>query len=417
MPPRRRAVITGIGSVNPLALSWERTWPRLLAGHSGIDRITLFDAAAAGLRTHIAGEVKGFDPAAFIDPRAARRMDRFAQFAVAAAGMALHAAGFEVDERNRDQVAVLFATGAGGLGTIVETEHLLLERGPQRISPFAVPMLMANAAAGQIGLQYGVRGLGLALASACASSNDALGFALIGIQTGRFTAAIAGGTEAIITPVCIAGFEQAGALCTSHNDDPTRASRPFDRERDGFVLAEMATALIVEELESARARGAPILAELAGYGASMDAYHLTAPPPDGEGAVRAMRAALLDAGVAPEQVDYVNAHGTSTPLNDRIETLAIKTLFGTHAYRLAISSTKSMVGHSAGACGAFEAAVCVSAIRDGIVPPTINYEHPDPECDLDYVPNEARRLPVEVALSNNFGFGGHNSCLVFRRVG
>lgn len=417
MPPRRRAVITGIGSVNPLALSWEHTWPRLLAGHSGIDRITLFDAPAAGLRTHIAGEVKGFDPAAFIDPRAARRMDRFTQFAVAATGMALRAAGFEVDERNRDQVAVLFATGAGGLSTIVETEHLRLERGPQRISPFAVPMLMANAAAGQIGLQYGVRGLGLALASACASSNDALGFALIGIQTGRFKAAIAGGTEAIITPLCIAGFEQAGALSTSHNHDPTRASRPFDRERDGFVLAEMATALIVEELEAARARGAPILAELAGYGASMDAYHLTAPPPDGEGAVRAMRAALLDAGVAPEQVDYVNAHGTSTPLNDRIETLAIKTLFGAHAYRLAISSTKSMVGHSAGACGAFEAAVCVSAIQDGIVPPTINYEHPDPECDLDYVPNEARRLPVEVALSNNFGFGGHNSCLVFRRVG
>ena len=411
----RRAVITGIGSLNPLGLSWEETWPRLVAGESGVGPITLFDAAGAGLETRIAGEVQGFRPEDYIDPKAARRMDRFTQLGVAAAGMALRQSGLRIDETNRDRVAVLFATGAGGLASIVETERVRLERGARRVSPFAVPMLMSNAAAGQIGILFGARGLGGSFASACASGNDALGLALMAIQTGRADAVIAGASEACVTPLCIASFNQAGALST-RNDDPPRASRPFDRERDGFVLAEMGTALIVEELQGARARGAPILAELAGYGATMDAHHLTAPAPDGEGAVRAMRAALEDAGLPPEAVGYVNAHGTSTPLNDRVETLALKTVFGRRASRLPVSATKSMVGHAAGACGAFEAAVCVQALLEGTLPPTINYRTPDPECDLDYVPNEARCAPIETALSNTFGFGGHNSCLVLRRI-
>jgi 3-oxoacyl-[acyl-carrier-protein] synthase II len=412
----RRAVITGMGSVNPLGLSMEEAWPRIVAGESGIGPITLFDAAAAGLETRIAGEVKGFDPGRFMDAKAARRMDRFTQLGVAAAGMALRHARFTIDEVNRDDVAVFFSTGAGGLAAIVDSEHVRLERGPKRVSPFAVPMLMPNAAAGQIGIEYGARGMGGSFASACASSNDALGLALMAIQSGRCTSAIAGATEACVTPLCLASFDQARALCSSHNDNPQGASRPFDRERDGFVLSEMATALVVEELESARARGAKVWAEIAGYGASMDAHHITAPPPDGEGAIRAMRAALRSAGVAAQDVDYVNAHGTGTPLNDKVETIALKAVFGQHAYRLPVSSTKSMVGHSAGACGAFEAAVCAYAMDAGIIPPTINYRTPDPECDLDYVPNEARPATLRVVLSNNFGFGGHNACIVLRRV-
>lgn len=411
----RRAVITGIGSVNPLGLSMEETWPRLVAGESGIAPITLFDAAAMGLETRFAGEVKGFDAGQFMDAKAARRMDRFTQLGVAATSMALDHSGFVIDDSNRDGVAVLFATGAGGLRSITETEHVLMERGPKRVSPFSVPMLMSNAAAGQIGILFGARGMGGAFVSACASANDALGLALMAIRSEQAETVIAGASEAIITPLCIACFNQAGALST-RNDDPQHASRPFDNDRDGFVLAEMGTALIVEELEAARARGAHIWAEIAGYGSTMDAFHLTAPPPDGNGAVRAMRAALRSARINPEQVEYVNAHGTSTPLNDRVETLAIKTVFGDHARKLAISSTKSMVGHSAGACGALEAAVCAYALEHGIIPPTINYTTPDPDCDLDYVPNSARDATIHTTLSNNFGFGGHNSCLVLSKV-
>ena len=412
----RRAVITGMGSVNPLGLSMEETWPRVVAGELGVGPITLFDAAAAGLETRIAGEVKGFEPSRFMDAKAARCMDRFTQLGVAAAGMALRHAGFTIDVGNRDDVAVFFSTGAGGLAAIVDAERVRIERGPKRVSPFAVPMLMSNAAAGQIGIEFGARGMGGSFASACASSNDALGLALMAIQSGRTSSAIVGATEACVTPLCIASFDQARALCSSRNDDPAGASRPFDRDRDGFVLSEMATALIVEELESARSRGARIWAELAGYGASMDAHHITAPPPDGDGAIRAMRAALLSAGVRPEEVDYVNAHGTGTPLNDRVETIALKAVFGGHAYRMPVSSTKSMVGHSAGACGAFEAAVCAYAMDAGVIPPTINYRTPDPECDLDYVPNEARPATLRTVLSNNFGFGGHNACIVLRQV-
>jgi 3-oxoacyl-[acyl-carrier-protein] synthase II len=411
----RRAVITGIGSVNPLGLSMEEAWPRVVAGESGIGPITHFDAAAVGTETRIAGEVKGFDPGHFMDAKAARRMDRFTQFAVASTKMALEHSGFVIDESNADDVAVFFATGAGGLHSITETEHVLIERGPKRVSPFSVPMLMSNAAAGQIGIIFGARGMGGAIVSACASANDALGLALMAIRTGQAEAVIAGASEAIITPLCVACFNQAGALST-RNDDPAAASRPFDRERDGFVLAEMGTALIVEEMEAAQRRGAHIWAEIAGYGASMDAFHLTAPPADGNGAVRAMRAALKSAHMSPEDVDYVNAHGTSTPLNDKIETLALKTVLGAHARAIPISSTKSMVGHSAGACGAFEAAVCAYALEHGVVPPTINYTTPDPECDLDYVPNTARDQRISTALSNNFGFGGHNSSIILRRL-
>jgi 3-oxoacyl-[acyl-carrier-protein] synthase II len=416
MTDRRRVVITGMGAITPLANSMEGTWRRLIDGESGIGPITRFDAAELGLETRVAGEVKGFNPADYMDARAARRMDLFCQMAVAAGFEAVGNARLPIDDATRDQIAVLFATGVGGLTTIVDQERIRVGKGPQRVSPFSVPALMPNAAAGQIGLLLGVRGMGMALASACASSNDALGMALAAIQQGWARAVIAGGAEAPLVPLAVAAFNQAGALSTNYNECPERASRPFERDRDGFVLSEMAAALVLEDLEFARGRGAPIWAELAGYGASMDAHHLVAPPPDGNGAVRAMRAALAGAGMEPAEIDYVSAHGTGTPLNDPIETLAIKEVFGQRAYGLPVSSIKSMVGHSAGACGALEAAACAYALREGIVPPTINYEHPDPDCDLDYVPNEARKVAIGAALSNNFGFGGHNSCVILRRV-
>jgi 3-oxoacyl-[acyl-carrier-protein] synthase II len=413
---RRRVVITGLGSVNPLANSMAATWPRLVAGESGIARISRFDPDELGLKTHIAGEVKHFDPTDHMDARAARRMDRFCQLAVAAAGEALRESDLPVNEQTRDRIGVIFATGVGGLQTILDQENVRLGKGPNRVSPLSVPMLMPNAAAGNIGLQFGLRGPGLTAASACASSNDAIGLALAAIQLGWIDAAVAGGAEAYVVPLAIAGFNQAGALSTRFNETPERASRPFDRERDGFVPAEMATALVLETLEGARQRGAPILAELAGYGASMDAFHITAPPPDGNGATRAMLAALANAGVDPAEIDYISAHGTGTPINDPIETKAVKDVFGDRAYRIPVSSIKSMVGHSAGGCGALEAAALAYTLREGIVPPTVNYDYPDPECDLDYVPNRARQVEVRVAISNNFGFGGHNSSLVMRRV-
>jgi 3-oxoacyl-[acyl-carrier-protein] synthase II len=405
-----------MGSVNPLAHSMAGTWTRLKAGESGVGRITRFDPVELGLKTHIAGEVRDFDPADHMDARAARRMDRFGQFAVASASEAIRTSGLVVDDHNRDRIGVLFATGVGGLQTIVDQESVRLNKGPHRVSPLSVPMLMPNAAAGNIGMQHGLRGLGMALASACASSNDAIGMALAAIQLGWADAVVTGGAEAYVVPLAIAGFNQAGALSTRYNEAPERASRPFDKDRDGFVVAEMGTALVLETLEDARRRGAHIWAELAGYGASMDAHHITAPAPDGNGAVRAMRAALASAAVAPEEIDYISAHGTSTPINDPIETRAIKEVFGERAYRIPVSSIKSMVGHSAGGCGALEAAALAYSIAESVVPPTINYEVPDPECDLDYVPNAARQVEIRATLSNVFGFGGHNSCIVLRRV-
>jgi 3-oxoacyl-[acyl-carrier-protein] synthase II len=416
MSNRRRVVITGMGSVNPLAHSMEETWPKLVAGESGIAHITRFDSIELGLPVHIAGEVKGFEPSNFMDAREARRMDLFCQMAVAATFEAVRHAHLEVNGHNRDRIGVLFATGVGGLQTVVDQEGTRIGKGPNRVSPFSVPMLMPNASAGQIGLLFGVRGIGMAMASACASSNDAMGMAVAAIRLGWADTVITGGSEAAIVPVAIASFGNMRALTAKFNDAPQKASRPFDRDRDGFVLSEMGTSLVFEDLDTARKRGAPILAEVAGYGASMDAFHLTAPPPDGNGAVRAMRAALDDAGLGPAAVDYISAHGTSTPINDPVETRAIKEVFGERAARIPVSSVKSMVGHSAGACGAFEAAVCVYALHHGVLPPTINYEYPDPECDLDYVPNEARQMDIGVALSNNFGFGGHNSCIILRKI-
>ncbi|HEU5315945.1 MAG TPA: beta-ketoacyl-ACP synthase II [Chloroflexota bacterium] len=416
MADRRRVVITGVGSVNPLALSWPETWPKLLAGESGIDRIAKFDPVELGLTVHIAGEVRGFDPGNFMDAREARRMDFFCQMAIAATREAIADARLTIDERNRDRIGVIYATGVGGLETIVVTEGVRIEKGANRVTPFAVPMLMPNAAAGQIGLVFGPRGVGMAVASACASSHDAMGMAMAAIRLGWADAVITGGTEAALVPVAIASFGNMRALTAKYNDAPQKASRPFDRDRDGFVLSEMGSTLIFEEYEHARRRGAPILAEMVGYGSSMDAFHITAPAPDGNGAARAMRAALEDAAMGPDAIDYINAHGTSTPINDPTETKAIKEVFGDRAHTLPVSSTKSMTGHSAGACGAFEAAVCISAMRDGVVPPTINYETPDPDCDLDYVPNQARKVAVGATLSNNFGFGGHNSCVILRRV-
>lgn len=415
MVERRRVVITGLGTVNPLAHSWPETWPKLLAGESGIARIAKFDPVELGLSVHIAGEVKNFDPANFMDAREARRMDMFCQMAIAATREALAHAKLTIDESNRDRIGVLYATGVGGLETIVVTEGVRIEKGANRVTPFAVPMLMPNAAAGQIGLLFGVRGVGMALSSACASSNDAMGMATAAIRLGWADTVITGGTEAAVVPVAVASFGNMRALTAKFNDAPEKASRPFDKGHDGFVLSEMGSTIVFEELETARRRGAEILAEVAGYGASMDSFHITAPAPDGNGAVRAMKAALDDAGMSADEVDYINAHGTSTPINDPTETKAIKAVFGERAYKIPTSSTKSMTGHSAGACGALEAAVCVSAIRDGLVPPTINFESPAPECDLDYVPNQARKVEVRATLSNNFGFGGHNSCVIIKR--
>jgi 3-oxoacyl-[acyl-carrier-protein] synthase II len=416
MMERRRVVITGIGSINPLALSWADTWPKLVAGESGIGPFTRFDPAELGLATRIGGEVKGFDPGNYMDARAARRMDLFAQFAVAAALEAAGNARLAIGDHNRDGIAVLLATGVGGIQTIVDEEAARINKGANRVSPYGVAALMPNAGAGQIGILLGVRGMGMSLNSACASSNDAMGMALAAVRLGWTNTVVTGGSEAALVPITVASFNQARALSTRYNDQPTRASRPFDKDRDGFVLSELATVLIFEELEHARRRGAPVLAEVVGYGASMDAYHITAPAPDGNGAVRAMRHALADAGLEPVEIDYISAHGTSTQLNDATETAAIKEVFGERAYQIPVSSLKSMVGHSAGACGALEAAAGVHILREGIIPPTINYETPDPECDLDYVPNAARQMDVHTVLSNNFGFGGHNSCIVLRKL-
>ncbi len=406
-----RVVITGMGALTPLGLDITTTWEGLVTGKSGIDHIAQFDASL--LDTRFAGEVKGFDPMEYMGRKEARRMDRFSQLAVAASVQAVRDAGLEINDDNKENIGVLVGSGIGGLLTMSEQVRILIEKGPDRVSPFLVPMMIADMASAQVSITLGVRGPNFCPTSACSSGSDAVGTAYEIIKRGDARAMFAGGSEAVITPIGVAGFCANRALST-RNETPQQASRPFDIERDGFVMGEGAAILVLEDLTSALERGARIAAEITGYGASSDAVHITQPSEDGEGAARAMQMALKKAGLAPSEIDYVNAHGTSTPLNDKVETMALKTVFGDHAYRVPISSTKSMTGHLLGAAGAIESVVCIKAINTGVIPPTINYNNPDPECDLDYVPNRAREARVSAAMSNSFGFGGHNSVLVFQ---
>lgn len=410
-----KVVITGLGTVNPVGLGTNETWSNLLAGQSGIGPIRSFDPDEWGIQTKIAGEINEFDPEQWMDRKEARRLDRFSQLAVAAAKEAVEQSGLVLEGDTRYQVGTIIATGVGGLATIVEQTNTLRDQGARRVSPFTVPMMMPNAAAGIVSIHLNCWGPSFATASACASAADSLGMALDMIRSGRTNAMLAGGSEATIIPICVASFEQAHALTASHNDEPTKASRPFDLNRDGFVLSEGAAILVLESEEFAIARGAPILAELAGYGAGADGFHITAPEPGGRGAIKAMREAVKDAGASLDEVTYINAHGTSTPLNDKVETLAIHQVFGEAASSIPVSSTKSMTGHLAGAAGALEALVCAKVAETGWAPPTINYETPDPECAVDCIPWEARQIQDGVVLSNSFGFGGHSSCLSFRR--
>ena len=409
---KSRIVITGMGVVCPLGHDVPATWEALVAGRGGVGPITCFDTS--DLDVKIAAEVKGFDPQALFGRREARRNDRFTLFALEAARQAIADAGLKFENGLAGATGVLIGTAIGGILTLLENYDVLNASGPRRVSPFMVPMMMPNAASGTVAIAHGLRGPNLSLASACATGSHALGEAAEVIRRGDAEVMIAGGSEAVIARLALAGFKNMGAVST-RNDAPQRASRPFDAERDGFVMGEGAGVLVLERLAHARRRGARVYAELVGYGATADAFHITAPEEEGTGAAEAMQMALQSAGLAPEDVDYVNAHGTSTVLNDRIETRAIRAVFGAHAERLAVSSTKSMTGHLMGAAGAVEAIACVKSLETGWVPPTINYEHPDPECDLDYVPNQARQVAPQVALSNSFGFGGHNGCLILRR--
>jgi 3-oxoacyl-[acyl-carrier-protein] synthase II len=411
----RRVVVTGLGAVTPLGVGVAPTWEAALAGKSGAGPITRFDASE--FSTRIAAEVKGFDPEAYIDRKEIKRMDPFIHLAMASAHMAMEDAALVIDPSLAPRAGVYMGSGLGGLSTL-EKYHkaYLLEGGPKKISPFFIPMLIANLAPGHIAMRYGAKGPNILTSTACAASSHAIGEAFHAIRGGICDVVIAGGAEWTVTPLGIGGFCSMKAL-TTRNDDPAAASRPFDKDRDGFLVGEGSAILVLEEMEFARKRGARIYAEILGYGASADAHHITAPAPGGEGAVRAMVSALADGGVAPESIDYINAHGTSTPFNDLYETMAIKTVFGERAKEIAVSSTKSMTGHLLGASGAVEAMFCALTIRDGVVPPTINYTTPDPECDLDYVPNVKRELDVRYALSNSFGFGGTNSVLLFARYG
>ncbi len=410
--PDKRVVITGMGVVCPLGLNISTTWEGLIAGQSGIDYITLCDAEP--LATKFAGEVKGFEPTDYINRKDARRMDRFAQLAVAASLQAVEQAGLQINSMNQDNIGVIVGSGIGGLTTLFEQTKVLLEKGPDKVSPFLTPMMIVDMAAAQVSITLGVKGPNLCITSACSSGSDAIGAAYELVKHGDLQAVIAGGSEAIINPIGITAFNALKALST-RNDEPQLASRPFDAERDGFIISEGSGLLILENLAHAQKRGANILAEIIAYGASADAYHITQPDENGGGAARAIRVALNKGGITPAEIDYINAHGTSTLLNDKVETMAIKTVFGDDAYNIPISSTKSMLGHLIGAAGAIEAVICIMAIQHGMIPPTINLTHPDPECDLDYVPNEARQAKVTTVLSNSFGFGGHNSCLVFRQ--
>lgn len=407
----RRVVITGLGALTPVGNSAPETWRNLLAGKSGVARISLFDPK--DLSIQIAGEVKDFSSEGIIDPKEVRHMDRCVQFAVVAAKEALADSGFDISHEDPDRVGIVLGTGAGGIGTLLQQQKLLEERGSRRVSPFFIPNMLPDSASGQVAIAVGAKGPNMAVVSACATGGHAVGEAMETIKRGDADVMLAGGTEAVILPVVMAGFINMRAL--ANDEDPTKASKPFDARREGFILSEGAAILVLEELEHAQARGAKIYAEVVGYGSTNDAYHMAAQLESGEGAQRTMQRALRKAGMKPEDVDYINAHGTGTPLNDKVETLAIKQVFGDAARKVAISSTKSMTGHMMGAAGAVEAMVCALVIRDNCIPPTINLEVPDPDCDLDYTPNEARSCRVDVALSNSIGLGGHNSCVILRK--
>jgi 3-oxoacyl-[acyl-carrier-protein] synthase II len=409
---RTRVVITGLGCICPVGNNVKEAWEALLAGKSGAGMITHFDARKH--KTRFAAEVKGYDGPALFGSRDARKMDRFTQFAATATQEALEQAGLNIDEANRDRVGVLIGTGIGGMGTMLDQADVMRERGVDRVSPFLIPMMIADSAAGMLAIRLGARGPNMAIATACASGNNAIGEAAQMIRRGAADVMIAGGSEAAIVPLAMAGMNVMTALST-RNEDPQTASRPFDRERDGFLMGEGAGVLILESLEHAQARGANILAELSGYGTTDDAHHISAPAENGAGAAISMKLALDDAALDITDIEYINAHGTSTPLNDKSETAAIKTVFGEQAYQIPVSSTKSMTGHLLGASGAVEAAFVTMAIRERVLPPTINYHTPDPECDLDYVPNEPRQASPTHVMSNSFGFGGHNATLVISR--
>jgi 3-oxoacyl-[acyl-carrier-protein] synthase II len=409
---KKRVVITGLGAITPLGNDLDAYWQGLLQGRSGIGSITQFDASQHASR--IAGEVKGFDPSGYLDRKDVKRMDRFAQFAVVASKQALADAQLEITDLNAEQVGAIIGTGVGGLRVMEEQQSVYLNKGPSRCSPFMVPMMIANMAAGLTAIHTGAKGPNTCPVTACAAGSNAIGDAFRMVQQGYAQAMICGGTESAVTPLAVAGFASARALST-RNDDPSQASRPFDRDRDGFVIGEGCGILILESLEHALSRGARIYAEISGYGMTCDAYHMTAPVPGGAGAARCMQLALKDAGIGPDAVSYINAHGTSTPVNDPTETQAIKTALGDAAQRVAISSTKSMTGHLLGGSGGIEGVAAAMAVAHDQVPPTINLDNPDDACDLDYVPNQSRQMPVEVALSNSFGFGGHNVTLVFQK--
>jgi 3-oxoacyl-[acyl-carrier-protein] synthase II len=409
---KRRVVITGLGFVTPLGIGVEQTWSALVAGKSGISRITKFDPT--NLVTQIAGEVKDFEPEDYISRKDIRRMDDFTVYSLAAAHMAVEDAKLKIAGNNAERVGVVIGCGLGGLKTIERFHLVMLDQGPKKVSPFFIPMLIANMAPGQISIAYGAKGPNIAIETACAAGTHAVGDAFKLIQSRVADAMITGGVEAALTPLGVTGFNAMRAIST-RNDEPEKASRPFDRDRDGFVMGEGSGIVILEALDHALERGASIYAELIGYGLTADAYHITAPAPDGEGMARCMQMALEDAAVNPNEVDYINAHGTSTDLNDKFETQAIKSVFGAHAYELPVSSTKSMTGHLLGGAGGIETAFTALAVQRGIIPPTINYENPDPECDLDYVPNVCREAGVRTALTNSFGFGGTNAALVLRR--
>lgn len=411
---RRRVVITGLGILCPVGIGVDESWQNIVAGRSGIGPVTSFDAS--GYASRIAGEVKGFNPAEFMSEKLAKRIDPFVRLAIAAASMAHEDAMLAGADVNPDRVGVITGCGLGGLGTIEHYRDVLVQKGPGRVSPFFIPMAIPNMASGQISILLGAKGPNTVVCTACAAGTHAIGESFKTIQRGAADIILCGGTESVITPLALSGFAAMKALST-RNDEPEKASRPFERDRDGFIIGEGAGILVLEDLEHAKARGARIRGEIIGYGLSGDAYHMTAPPENGEGGARAMKMAMEDADITPQDVDYINAHGTSTPLNDLCETRAIKSVLGEQAYSIPVSSTKSMTGHLLGGAGGIEAVFCIKAIEDGVIPPTINLENADPDCDLDYVPNVARTADVNVVISNSFGFGGTNAVLIFRRYG